>query len=177
VFPDLNQTLDRGALADRLFADAVAAPVRDPALFRRADHWASRAETEHYVDSRSAVHRDDLGGTEADAEWARTEALRLWRMSFHRHRHSDRVIYTLSAVAARLLCAVGHDVTLRVDKEPGREILRWRFISLALPPSTTRPISSPRAAIGTIKSSRCICNSVRCRPRKSAKRLLQSFAT
>src|SRR5207253_2543622 len=104
--------LDRKALRDRLFADAIAAPVRNPTLFRGADHWASRAQTESFVDSRTAEHRRDLGGTEADAEWAKHDALTLWRTWLGEDRHSDRVVSALAAFAAKLLCTSGHDVTL-----------------------------------------------------------------
>lgn len=128
--------VDRSALRDRLFADAVSAPVRDADLFTRADPSISREDVERYVDTRAAAHQRDLGGTEADTEWARTAALALWRSALPHGRTSDRVVYALSVIAARLLCGSGSAVTLHVvHEEPGRELLRWRFISLALPPN------------------------------------------
>ena len=46
-----------------------------------------------------------------------------------------RGVSRLVSAARHLLRADGRQMVLKVDrKEPGREILRWRFVSLALPP-------------------------------------------
>jgi len=94
----------------------------------------ARDQIERYVIARAAVYRNDLSASEADAEVAIIGALDLWRSVLGNVRRTDRVVTTLAAVGTYLLEPSGQNAVLRVcEEDPGREILRWRFASLALP--------------------------------------------
>ena len=68
--------IDQKAFRDRVLADLIAAPLRDPKLFEAstpsnpASAFASWNETEAYIRSCAAAHRRDLFASEADEETA-----------------------------------------------------------------------------------------------------------
>ncbi len=70
-----------------------------------------------------------------------------------------RSVMLLARAARKLLQADGREMLLRVDRsEPGREILRWRFVSLAIPPSiliaaATRGTSAVPKTVRLLNSS------------------------
>jgi hypothetical protein len=137
--------LDQQALADRLYADALAAHLRMPRAFLGSQIVSEPQDVEDYARERATVYREELSVSEAEAEGALTIALKRWRdvAPTSITRRSDttinepvRTVTLLSRAAKKLLQPDGGEMILRVDHhEPGREILRWRFLSLALPPS------------------------------------------
>lgn len=128
-------TVDGEAFRDRVLADVIAAPLRHSAAYRGASVRAQWEETERFARQRAALHRKDLSATDADAETAVQEAIVSWLELSHSEGSSYRVVTAISSVARSLLQSTGQSMILRVCKgDPGREILRWRFISLMLPP-------------------------------------------
>jgi hypothetical protein len=124
--------VDRSALRDRLYAEYLAAPFRDPVRFCVASAITSEPRMDSYVRARAEAIRSDLSGTAADVEWAIKE---IEKNESEATQSLRRIISLLSLQARNLLRATGQEMVLRVDRfEPGREILRWRFVSLALPP-------------------------------------------
>lgn len=71
--------LDEQALADRLYADALAANLRLPVAFLDARTESDRADVERYARDRAAIYRGELSVSEAEAEGALTSALDRWR--------------------------------------------------------------------------------------------------
>ena len=127
--------VDMKSFRDRVLADIIAAPLRHSATYRTASVFAQWAETERYVRKRAALHREDLSATPADAENATEEAIDAWHKLFQGEKTSYRIIAGISAVSRNLLRSVGRSMVLQAcENDPGREILRWRFISLTLPP-------------------------------------------
>ena len=145
-------TLDETALVDRLYADALAADLRGTDAFMRSRTHTSWDSIEAQVRARAAVYRQELSATPAAAQRAIEETERKWREAAGNGR-SVRVVTLLARAARRLLQADGREMILQVIRdEPGREILRWRFVSLALPPgilvsAATRRGSPPPAAV------------------------------
>ena len=103
------------------------------------------SDIELHLRDRAEVHRKDLLLSPASMEVPFNRAREKWcaTTSFgansHRSRGGDdpprRGVSRLVSAARHLLRADGRQMVLNVDrKEPGREILRWRFVSLALPP-------------------------------------------
>jgi hypothetical protein len=148
--------VDRSALSDRLHADMVAALLRVSAGFLSAKTTIAYQDLEAYGRERSTIHLHDLSLTEAEGEGALNDALELCvddlRCIAHGSSKSYRAVTLLACIAKRLLQLDGREMILRVHREePGREILRWRFVSLALPPSiliaaaTVDDSASPRA--------------------------------
>lgn len=135
--------MDGPALADRLYADMVAASLRVPAAFLGAETTITQPDLEAYGRERSTLHRYDLSVTEPEAERAFNEALKRYVADLLTPVHISceagmpcRTVTHLARTARRLLQPDGGEMILRVDRaEPGQEILRWRFVSLALPPS------------------------------------------
>ncbi len=127
--------LDSDALSDRLYADAVAAGLRWSRAFCEGRTHTSWEVIEPRVRERAREHAIDLSATAAEAETAFEMARDRWQ----RLMGTDstlKEIDLLSRVANNLLQLDGRDMILIVDrKQPGREILRWRFISLAIPPT------------------------------------------
>jgi hypothetical protein len=127
-------TVDMNALSDRLYADALAAMLRVSGAFCRASTRIAWDDIEPYVRERATVHRADLSATAAEAERALEDARSEWR-KIASDDSPLPAISLLARAARKLLQSNGCEMILRVDREePGREILRWRFVSLALPP-------------------------------------------
>ena len=140
-----NVTIDTNALEDRLYADALAADLRIPERFFASSTKVAWSDIDLHVRDRAEVHRKDLLLSPASMEVPFNRAREKWcaTTSFgansHRSRGGDdpprRGVSRLVSAARHLLRADGRQMVLNVDrKEPGREILRWRFVSLALPP-------------------------------------------
>ena len=138
-------TIDTNALRDRLYADALAADLRVPVRFFAPKTKVAWADIESHVRERAEVHRKDLMLRPASMEVPFNRAREEWftTTSIGTSRNSPllcddaslRGVSRLVSAARHLLRADGRQMVLKVDrKEPGREILRWRFVSLALPP-------------------------------------------
>lgn len=126
--------MDRLAIKDRLYAERLAAPLRDRTRFFEAKPTTNESGTDVYVRTRGEDFRKDLSGTAADIQWAVEEVEKTWNQG-HITKPPFRIVSLLSRHARCLLRSSGRQMVLQVDQnEPGREILRWRFISLALPP-------------------------------------------
>ena len=136
--------IDENALCDRLYADALAADLRVPERFIEAKTKVVWDDIEWHVRARAEAHREDLLVRPASIEGPFNHAQEAWlaatssSASTNRPRRCDdqprRGVARLVSAARRLLRPEGRQMILRVDrKEPGREILRWRFVSLALP--------------------------------------------
>lgn len=145
-------TIDETALADRLYADAVAADLRERDAFLQSRSDTKWETIEAHMRTRAEVHREELAATPAMVQRALEEAERKWS-DLTRTRGAVRVVTLLARTARRLLQADGQEMILRVNRdEPGREILRWRFVSLALPPgiliaAATRRGSPPPSTV------------------------------
>src|SRR5687768_5520653 len=134
---------DQQAFADRLYADALAAPLRIPQAFLGSQTLSASQDIEGYARDRATIYREELSVNEVEAEGALIGALERWRddalpenvrRSGTATGESVRTVTMLSRAARRLLQPDGREMILRVDHgEPGREILRWRFVSLAIP--------------------------------------------
>ena len=138
-------TIDSSALQARLYADALAADLRLPERFLAVNAYVAWSDIETHLRERAEVHRKDLllrsASMEGPFDRAREEwvATTSFRESIINPRHfadsTRRSVSRLVSAARHLIRADGLHMVLRVDqKEPGRELLRWRFVSLALPP-------------------------------------------
>src|ERR1700683_4457776 len=138
--------VDRQAFRDRAFADLIAAPLRSPLAFHESaapgqtGEFAEWNATEEYVRARAKDHSKDLSATEVDEETAIEDAKAQWEKPFGFERVEARGQYRVMASLIRagrnLLQPSGRHMILRICRDdPGREILRWRFISLTLPTS------------------------------------------
>lgn len=139
---------DRAALTDRLLAECLAAPFRDPALFHKATVFVDDEQVKVYVRERSEAIRDDLFSTPAEMQFAIDRAEQISEIAkldqSGRERTKKRIVSVLSSHARRLLQHNGHEMMLYVDiSEPGREILRWRFLTLALPAGILMAAATP----------------------------------
>ena len=141
------------ALVDRIFADALAASLRASDAFcgvRSEVVWDTIHPDETgvggfnvdvYVRTRAESHRRELSATAAETESALVIAHEQWQKysvgkSGRPSEGPIRVVSLLALAASSVLQGNGREMILRVyRKEPGREILRWRFMSLALPAS------------------------------------------
>lgn len=147
------------ALPDRLYADLLAARLRDPESFLAASTSASWPSLEIYARRRAASFRG--GGAAGPAEIDR--ALKALRSSLAGgvRAASRRDVSVLTEEAGRLLEWRGSEMVLAVDRaDPGREILRWRYVSLALPPgilaaadSAARGVFAPPANVRLLHRS------------------------
>ena len=103
----------------RCRAEAVAWPLVAPEAFRHASHLI---RTEHLLPSfQLRLQQLGLSRVEEITRWA-------WRdgdsLTTHLQRHAKRQLYNN-----------GSNMRLQPDyQQPGREILAWRWFSLALPP-------------------------------------------
>jgi hypothetical protein len=137
---------DVAALADRLYADALAAVLRDPAAFRAARANLTLGHVEEYAAERGLVYQRDFSITEAELKQAWGQARRRWAQdafgkasddTWSDVEHPHRAVTVIANTAVSLLQSDGRELILNVDRRsPGREILRWRFVSLAVPIST-----------------------------------------
>lgn len=145
-------TVDEKAFVDRLYADALAADLRVPDAFLRARTHTNWDSVEAQLRERAEVYRQELSATPAAAQRA-IEAAKVKWCEAAGDGSSVRVVTLLVCAARRLLQADGREMILRVlSEEPGREILRWRFVSLSLPPgilvaAATRRDSPPPAGV------------------------------
>lgn len=125
----------REALHDRLHADALGAELRLRCSFlerRTSSNWR---ELEAYLGDRGEVYQKDLGCTPAQVERALSDVRTAW-LALQRGAGTRRYVGLLVKAAQESLQQDGSEMILQVKRdEPGRELLRWRFISLALPPS------------------------------------------
>jgi hypothetical protein len=93
-------------------------------------------EIEEPLRERALVHRKDLSVTAAAMERAFESAKKQWKKNNFVEKEPVRDIALLQRAASKLLQLSGRGMLLRVERdEPGREILRWRFISLLVPPT------------------------------------------
>jgi hypothetical protein len=149
--------VDENAFADRLYADALAfhLRLRDTSLAGTEFSWD---KTEGYLRDRMDVYRRELSTTAAVAERALEEVKEHWRRLGIEVKQ-ERVVMLLLNVARRLLKTDGPEMILCVDRlYPGREILRWRYVSLALPPgilvaAATPPGAPPPATVRLLHAS------------------------
>ena len=113
-----------------------------------------------HVRSRAEVHRKDLLLSRAAVEGPYDGARRRWiertspsidgqaPLKETLCRSVDRLMF----VSRYLLQADGRQMVLKVDREePGREILRWRFVSLAIPSSIL--VAAAGVSVGTPPAS------------------------
>ena len=150
--------IDARALCDRLYADALAADLRVPGRFVAAMTKVVWDDIKPHIRKRAEAHEKDLllrpASTEGPFNSAREEWLATTssNASTNRPRRCDdqprRGVARLVSAARRLLRPDGGQMILRVDREePDREILRWRFVSLALPPGIlVAAATQPRGA-------------------------------
>ena len=151
--------IDTSALCDRLYADALAADLCVPERFvERETATVAWRDIEPHIRKRAEAHEKDLllrpAATEGPFNSAREEWLATTSSSASRNRPRQRDdqprrgVARLVSAARRLLRPDGRQMILLVDrKEPGREILRWRFVSLALPPGIlVAAATEPRGA-------------------------------
>src|ERR1700722_3571816 len=135
---------DSAGMTDRLYADMVAAPLREKVAFCAARTEMTADQLDEYSRAKADIYSKDLSMSAAVAHGAWVNADERWREDVLRQKPSAfvqgdrgpwRIVTLLSGTAGALLQADGREMILRVDREhPGREILRWRFVSLALPP-------------------------------------------
>ncbi len=128
--------VDHEAIADRLYAEAIAAPLRDSVQFGRSEHLYPNIDT--YWRTRAEIIRSDLKCVEATIEQGiekvQNEIKEISKIE--NAQRPKRIIAILSQHAGHILQQNGREMILRVkQQEPGREILRWRFISLLIPPT------------------------------------------
>ena len=141
--------IDADALSDRLYADALAADLRVPGRFVEAKTKVIWDDIEPHVRERAEAHGMDLclrpASMEGPFDRAREEWSRPWRCDDQPRRGVARLV----SAARRLLRPDGRQMVLRVDgKEPGREILRWRFVSLGLPAGILVAAATERGGAG-----------------------------
>lgn len=120
------------AFQDRLLADALAFHLRAPNAFRELGNHVDVDARNEYLAKRGRIYRIELSGTEANAEVGVNFAL----SRLATRKTDGRIITELLQESRRLLQRDGAEIILCVERdEPGREVLRWRYISLALPSS------------------------------------------
>ncbi len=106
-----------------------------------------RDTLETQVRGRAEALRKALSASAADVQAAFESLEERWKPD-NPFRERRRVVSVLSAYAHRTLILDGSEMILRVDrKDPGREILRWRFISLALPPAILTAAATPAGVV------------------------------
>ena len=132
-------------LRGRLCAEVVAADLRDPSKFTRAGLELSWMDVARYVRRRAEEHRRDLILRPADMEAALEVVESEWRPILEHDAPPVRSVKFLVRAARALLQRDGCDMILRVDRcDPGREILRWRFVSLRVPPGVLLAAATDR---------------------------------
>ena len=147
--------IDGDAVCDRLFADALAADLRKPERFVAAKTKVEWDEIEPYMRKRAEAHQKDLLLRPSSMEDPFESAREKWLCTTARNPAANRSsrcgdpprrgVARLVSAARRLLRPHGRQMVLRVDRdEPGREILQWRFVSLALPPGILLSAASQR---------------------------------
>jgi hypothetical protein len=128
-------SIDERALADRFYADAVANALYSPERFYEAKTTSTWKEIDRNLRKQASVYLKDIPANAAEAERALENVKAKFGNKADWHR-PVRDISFLRNIAATLLQQNGREMCLKVDREePGREILRWRFLSLLLPAS------------------------------------------
>ena len=116
-----------------------------PERFFASSTKVAWSDIDPHMRERAVVHRKDLLLSPASMEGPFGRARKKWceTTSIGTSRNSPllcddaslRGVSRLVSAARNLLRADGRQMVLKVDrKNPGHEILRWRFVSLALPP-------------------------------------------
>jgi adenosine deaminase len=143
---DLNpMSTGEPALRDRLYADALAWDLRVSTRLERSMAQITRSDIEQYVDARANIYCRDLQKPALEINRLRKAVLTEWEDSFGDGPWRSPSL--LSRAARRLLQPHGSEMILRVDRvEPGREILRWRYVSLAIPPEILMAAATPNGA-------------------------------
>jgi hypothetical protein len=132
-------------LSDRLYADAITAAISAEASFTGADLLSQLSELGKHVERRGRVYESDLSVDAAAVHqswmWTRARLTRdllrsrseqVWDAAHEEYR----AVSLLANVATSLLQQGEDRMLLEVDRQlPGQEILRWRFVSLAMPVS------------------------------------------
>jgi hypothetical protein len=152
--------MTRQSFADRLYAERLSASLRFPDLFWNTSLNINVSQTEEYIRERAEAIRIDLSSSGAGLNLAINDVEMMWNVDREGQSKSQRrVISLLSVQAKNLLQHSGREMMLRVARgEPGREILRWRFVSLALPPTilialATRRDSTPPHLLRLLNNS------------------------
>lgn len=139
--------MDRNALRDALEAEYFAAALRSPRAFHGSEARVRPEALEGHARGRAEALRTALSGSDADVQWA-FEHLDARRKSTAPLPDPARVVSLLFEYAHSVLHLDGREMILRVDPDdPGREILRWRFISLALPPAIVIAAATPMGVV------------------------------
>lgn len=144
------------ALEHRIYADLLALNLREPGEFSSARISVTWKELQERVRVRSADYLQGCRHSAATLERGLMQGLGLLQSqvlregleadSYTTHHAEDRVrvIALLDSAARSLLRANGQETVLRVTYEDAaEEILRWRLVSLALPPSILVAAVSP----------------------------------
>jgi len=144
-----------GGLSDRLFADALAAPLRDTSAYTNATAGVPISRIYNDVSARGHVYETDLSVSAAEVHQAWCDAQKRFSNDVLREAaeqipsdddKSSRALTLVANAAASLLQLHGREMMIHVDRDqPGREILRWRFVSLALPASILIAAASARS--------------------------------
>lgn len=135
--------MDRDALSDALYAERLSGVLQDASGFRGARTRVSLAQLDEYARKRAEPIRKSLSGSVADVQWAMERVQGFWGAQ-PAGRASTRIVSILASHARRLLRTDGAEIILEVDHDvPGREIIRWRFISLAVPPGILIAAATP----------------------------------
>lgn len=147
--------VDLAALSDRLYADTVAAAVGVETNFTDPKSRLHLRVLCDHAEKRGRAYKRDLSADAAAVHqaWlhARGQLARdlLQAPSEEVWEERDREFRTvrlLTNAAGSLLQPGEHRMLLQVDRQtPGREILRWRFVSLALPASILMAAASVRS--------------------------------
>ncbi|HEX9984426.1 MAG TPA: hypothetical protein VGF69_14280, partial [Thermoanaerobaculia bacterium] len=106
--------MDRFSLRDALYAERLAAALRESSAFRAAKSSADESELELYTARRAVAIRECLSGSEADVQWAVDDVRKSWS-GLPQHRKAARVVSILVMQAERLLSSDGQEMILRVD--------------------------------------------------------------
>lgn len=150
--------MDRTALPERLYAEYLSAPLRDQTQFVTATTTIDESILDDYVGLRGKAFRAAALCSDEDLPVALEKARSSWTYDV-RSTASKRIVTALSAGAGTLLRHSGTEMILQVtENEPGRELLRWRFVSLALPSdvllaAATKSGTEPPRAIRLLDAS------------------------
>lgn len=143
------------ALETRLYADIIAGPLRSRGAFLKTTGSINLETIADYARSRAIEYVGDLSASCADAEHGWCRARERWLSDVlnvpdtgypSETDRPHRIVSLLSNSAQALVQPDACSATLSVDRaEPGREILRWRFVSLATPSSILLAAASAKS--------------------------------
>ena len=135
--------MDRNSLSDAVNAEYLAAGLRARELFYTSQVRVDAETIRRYARARIEDVRHSLSGSDADVQWSVEQVESRWAKISTLQR-STRIVSLLARHAGALLQSDGSELVLRVETaEPGREIHRWRFVSLAIPPSVLIAAATP----------------------------------